>query len=82
MRFIHPERAVPVLTVGGCQVRVLVNFYCGKLEDTENIIPALKGLIPLTSMPAFASTDAIEVVRAYVLHLYAFAHVHGDVLRS
>ncbi|EPT02988.1 hypothetical protein FOMPIDRAFT_1142982 [Fomitopsis schrenkii] len=59
-------------------VRVLVNFYCGKLEDTENIIPALKGLIPLTSMPAFASTDAIEVVRALVNHVKMKALVQSQ----
>ena len=46
------------------QVRTLVAFYCGKLEDTETIIPALKGLTTLTKLPAFASTDAVEVAKA------------------
>ncbi|KAI8996433.1 ARM repeat-containing protein [Trametes punicea] len=55
-------------------VRVLVTFYCGKLEDTETIIPALKGLVTLTKLPAFASTDAFEVIRAI------FAHVKMKVL--
>ena len=55
----------------------MVAFYCGKLDDTETIIPALKGLIPLTAMPAFSSTDAIEVMRAYVVSLDG-AHTHHD----
>ncbi|GBE89610.1 MMS19 nucleotide excision repair [Sparassis crispa] len=50
-------------------VRVLVTFYCGKLEDTETIIPALKGLLSLTSMPLFASNDAVEVMKALVKHV-------------
>lgn len=45
-------------------VRVLVTFYIGKLEDTETIVPALKGLVTLSSLPPFISSDAIEVVRA------------------
>ena len=47
-----------------CKVRTLVAFYCGKLEDTETIIPALKGLVTLTKLPLFASSDAIEVIQA------------------
>lgn len=46
------------------QVRTLVVFYTGKLDDTETIIPALKGLVTLTKFPAFTSTDAVEVVKA------------------
>ncbi|KAI0333855.1 ARM repeat-containing protein [Cubamyces sp. BRFM 1775] len=55
-------------------VRVLATFYCGKLEDTETIIPALKGLATLTKLPAFASTDALDVAKAI------FAHVKMKVL--
>ena len=47
-------------------VRVLVTFYCGKLEDTETIVPALKGLVTLVGAPGLTSTDAVEVVKAYV----------------
>lgn len=39
-------------------------FFCGKLEDTETIIPALKGLVTLTKLPAFTSIDAVEVIKA------------------
>ncbi|KAI0773303.1 ARM repeat-containing protein [Trametes elegans] len=55
-------------------VRVLTTFLCGKLEDTETIIPALKGLATVTKLPAFTSTDAVEVVKAI------FAHVKMNVL--
>ncbi|RPD59070.1 ARM repeat-containing protein [Lentinus tigrinus ALCF2SS1-7] len=55
-------------------VRTLVTFYCGKLEDTETIIPALKGLTTLTKLPSFVSTDAVEVAKAL------FAHVKMNVL--
>ncbi|KAI0352164.1 ARM repeat-containing protein [Trametes cingulata] len=55
-------------------VRVLTTFYCGKLEDTETIIPALKGLATLTKLPAFTSSDALEVIKAI------FAHVKMKVL--
>ena len=47
-------------------VKVLVHFMCGKLEDTETIIPALKALTSLVTQPAFTSTDAVDVVKALV----------------
>ncbi|KAH9930313.1 ARM repeat-containing protein [Fomitopsis serialis] len=59
-------------------VRVLVSFYCGKLEDTETIIPALKGLVSLTAMPAFASADAIEVMNALFKHVRMNALVQSQ----
>ncbi|KAI0372603.1 ARM repeat-containing protein [Pilatotrama ljubarskyi] len=55
-------------------VRVLTTFYSGKLEDTETIIPAIKGLATLTKLPAFTSSDALEVIKAI------FAHVKMNVL--
>ncbi|KAH9913980.1 ARM repeat-containing protein [Epithele typhae] len=50
-------------------VRTLVAFYCGKLEDTETIIPALKGLVTLTALPMLTSIDAVEVVKAIFEHV-------------
>ncbi|KAI5124282.1 hypothetical protein M0805_005129 [Coniferiporia weirii] len=49
--------------------RVLVTFYAGKLEDTETIIPALKGLVPLTALPTFSNVDAIDTVKAVFSHV-------------
>jgi DNA repair/transcription protein MET18/MMS19 len=43
---------------------VLVLFYCDKLDDTETIIPALKGLVPLTSNTSFTYEDAVTTIRA------------------
>ena len=43
---------------------VLVQFMASKLEDTETIIPALKGLVSLVTQPAFTSIDAGYVVKA------------------
>ncbi|KAI0629374.1 ARM repeat-containing protein [Trametes polyzona] len=59
-------------------VRVLTTFYCGKLEDTETIIPALKGLVTLTKLPAFAATDALEVIRAIFSHVKMKALVQSQ----
>ena len=45
--------------------RVLVSFYSGKLDDPETVIPALNGLVSLTSLPTFSDADAGETVKAY-----------------
>ncbi|EKM50673.1 uncharacterized protein PHACADRAFT_178404 [Phanerochaete carnosa HHB-10118-sp] len=55
-------------------VKVLVHFMCSKLEDTETIVPALKGLMSLVTQPAFTSSDAVDVVESM------FAHVKMRVL--
>jgi DNA repair/transcription protein MET18/MMS19 len=44
--------------------RVLVTFYCGKLDDTETIMPALKGLATLASLPTCTSSDVEDIIRA------------------
>ena len=48
-------------------VHVLTVFYCDKLDDTDTIIPALKGLAPLTSNTSFTSDDAVTSIKAWVL---------------
>jgi DNA repair/transcription protein MET18/MMS19 len=45
-------------------VRVLVNFYRDKLDDTETIIPALKGLKALASLTSCPSNDATNILHA------------------
>ena len=45
---------------------VLTMFYCDKLDDTNAIIPALKGLVPLTFNTSFTSDDAVITIKAYV----------------
>ncbi|KAF9245349.1 ARM repeat-containing protein [Melanogaster broomeanus] len=45
-------------------VRVLATFYCSKLEDTETITPALKGISHLVRFPSFSSTEVSDVLSA------------------
>ena len=45
---------------------MLISFYCEKLNDTETIIPALKGLVTLTALSSFTSEEASTVIEAYV----------------
>ncbi|KZT43226.1 hypothetical protein SISSUDRAFT_1057991 [Sistotremastrum suecicum HHB10207 ss-3] len=49
--------------------RVLVNFYCGKLDDSDTVIPALKGLVPLCKLPTFTSSDAIQTIESIIRHV-------------
>ena len=46
------------------EARVLVTFYCGKLDDAETIIPALKGLTTLANLPTCTSGDVEDIIRA------------------
>lgn len=46
--------------------RVLVTFYNDKLNDAQTVIPALGGLLALSSLPTFLSSDGVEVFKAYV----------------
>ncbi|KZT25249.1 ARM repeat-containing protein [Neolentinus lepideus HHB14362 ss-1] len=50
-------------------VKVLTSFLCGKLDDLETVVPALKGLASLTYLPTFTSDDAVDVVNALLMHV-------------
>ncbi|KAM6497040.1 ARM repeat-containing protein [Amanita muscaria] len=50
-------------------VKVLTTFYCEKLDDTETIIPALKGLVTLSALPSFSSSEASIVIRGIFNHV-------------
>ncbi|SJL03979.1 uncharacterized protein ARMOST_07336 [Armillaria ostoyae] len=50
-------------------VRVLATFYCSKLEDTETIIPALKGLLSLSRLINCTHEDVLVIVRALFTHV-------------
>ncbi|KAF5383772.1 hypothetical protein D9615_003569 [Tricholomella constricta] len=58
-------------------VRVLATFYCGKLDDTETIIPALKGLNTLTTLPACSPTEATSIIQAVFSHVRMRALIHS-----
>ncbi|KAF8889317.1 ARM repeat-containing protein [Infundibulicybe gibba] len=64
----------PVEKLNPRVVRVLTAFYCGKLDDTETIIPALQGLVTLTALPTFAISEVSAVINAL------FTHVHMKTL--
>ncbi|KAF9006023.1 ARM repeat-containing protein [Cyathus striatus] len=44
-------------------VRVLTTFYGKKLDDSETVIPALKGLIKLVILPCYTSIDAAATIK-------------------
>jgi len=58
-------------------VHVLATFYCSKLEDTETITPALKGLSHLVKSPSLASSDVPDVINAYVVCSISSRVYHG-----
>ncbi|KAJ3902626.1 ARM repeat-containing protein [Lentinula edodes] len=49
--------------------RVLTSFYCSKLEDSETVVPALKGLVSLTKMPSSTSEDVPSILDAIFTHV-------------
>ncbi|KAJ7020638.1 ARM repeat-containing protein [Mycena alexandri] len=49
-------------TLNRQSVKVLTAFFCDKLDDTETIVPALKGLASLP--PICSSADALVIVNA------------------
>ncbi|KAJ7879223.1 ARM repeat-containing protein [Mycena olivaceomarginata] len=48
-------------------VKVLTAFFCDKLDDTETIVPALKGLASLP--PICSSSDALVMINAVFAHV-------------
>lgn len=44
--------------------RVLVTFYTERLDDSDTVIPALKGLLCLSQLPTFTAIEATEVFQA------------------
>ncbi|KAJ7314418.1 ARM repeat-containing protein [Mycena albidolilacea] len=48
-------------------VKVLTAFFCDKLDDTETIVPALKGLASLP--PICSSSDALVMINAIFAHV-------------
>ncbi|KAI0306124.1 ARM repeat-containing protein [Multifurca ochricompacta] len=60
------------LVVGKCplekfnlqSVKVLVAFFASKLEDTETIIPALKGMLALTPIPVLVPENVVDICEA------------------
>lgn len=70
------------LKVSRSSVHALTLFYCGKLDDTETIVPALDGLVALSKQPNLSSEDAVAVIRAYVSFLLRLPLSSFDSWRS
>ncbi|KAH9041287.1 ARM repeat-containing protein [Lactarius pseudohatsudake] len=49
--------------------KVLVAFFASKLEDTETIIPALKGILAITRIPALSPENVIDICAAIFAHV-------------
>ncbi|KAJ3801288.1 Dos2-interacting transcription regulator of RNA-Pol-II-domain-containing protein [Lentinula aff. detonsa] len=49
--------------------RVLTSFYCSKLEDSETVVPALKGLASLTKLPSSTSEDVPSILDTIFTHV-------------
>ncbi|KAI0047844.1 ARM repeat-containing protein [Auriscalpium vulgare] len=54
--------------------KVLLGFFTSKLDDTETVIPALRGLLALTAVPSLIEADAVEICTS------VFAHVKMQAL--
>ncbi|KAJ7464465.1 ARM repeat-containing protein [Mycena latifolia] len=57
----------PEKTLNRQSVKVLTAFFCDKLDDTETIVPALKGLASLP--PICSSADALVIINAIFAHV-------------
>ncbi|KAG8684679.1 hypothetical protein FRC09_015238, partial [Ceratobasidium sp. 395] len=49
--------------------RVLVTFYREKLQDAATIIPALDGLLTLSSLSTFGETEAVDTALSLTEHV-------------
>lgn len=45
-------------------VKVLIAFFASKLEDTETIIPALKGLLAVVRIPVLIPENITDICTA------------------
>ncbi|KAJ6592258.1 ARM repeat-containing protein [Mycena vulgaris] len=57
----------PENTLNRQSVKVLTAFFCDKLDDTETIVPALKGLSSLP--PICSANDALVIMNAVFAHV-------------
>ncbi|KAF7356213.1 MMS19 nucleotide excision repair [Mycena venus] len=57
----------PEKTLNRQSVKVLTAFFCDKLDDTETIVPALKGLASLP--PICSDSDALVMINAVFAHV-------------
>ncbi|CAE6485127.1 unnamed protein product [Rhizoctonia solani] len=51
------------------KARVLTTFYCEKIQDADTVVPALDGLLTLTSLPTFGANEAKDTAQSIVSHI-------------
>jgi len=50
----------------------MLAFFLQKLEDTETVIPALKAILTVATLPTFSSEDVETTCTAYVSYLFSY----------
>ncbi|PPQ72316.1 hypothetical protein CVT26_007273, partial [Gymnopilus dilepis] len=55
---------LPPEKMNGQSVRVLTAFFCGKLDDTVTIKPALTGLLTLAKVPTLSTPEVTTIVES------------------
>ncbi|KLO19073.1 ARM repeat-containing protein [Schizopora paradoxa] len=60
---------IPPSCVNKQATHMLAVFYTNKLEDTATNVPALKGIIPLISLPTITSQDVTLIFNALTTHV-------------
>ncbi|GJJ11517.1 hypothetical protein Clacol_005750 [Clathrus columnatus] len=59
---------------------VLIVFYCDKLDDIDTVIPALKGLVPLTNNMNCTDQDAVQIMQSIFQDINMKAHIQSNRL--
>ncbi|QRV73960.1 MMS19 nucleotide excision repair protein [Ceratobasidium sp. AG-Ba] len=67
----QPER------VNKQSTRVLVIFYREKLQDSEVTVPALEGLLTLSSLPTFGPSEASDTALSIIQHVTMKVHIQS-----
>ncbi|KAG9009002.1 hypothetical protein FRB94_012639 [Tulasnella sp. JGI-2019a] len=67
----------PPAKINRQSTRVLVTFYIERLDDSETIIPSLKGLLSMAQLPTFTATECTEVFHALVANVKMKAQVQS-----
>ncbi|KXN90718.1 hypothetical protein AN958_04003 [Leucoagaricus sp. SymC.cos] len=61
--------SLPADKINKQSTRVLSTFYCGKLEDSGTIVPALKGIQSLVKLPTCSAIEVQAILRSMFIHV-------------
>lgn len=68
---------VPQEKLNRQSARVLSGFFCGKLEDSATLKPALGGLVTLAQIPTLSPAEVVTIVDSLFRHVKMKAIVQG-----